>query len=94
MIARWNGEVLAESNATVVVESNHYFPADSIKQAFFIPSNTRSHCPWKGDAAYYTLVVNGKENKDAAWYYPQPKPAATNIKNRIAFWRGVTVTET
>ena len=89
--AIWNGAVLAESEACEVVEGNQYFPPDSIKQEFFQPSNTHTTCPWKGQASYYNIVVNGEENKDAAWYYPDPKEKANNIKGYIAFWRGVTV---
>jgi len=93
MKAMWNGELLAESNETVVVEGNHYFPAASIRREFFVPSDTTSHCPWKGEASYYTIVVHGRENRDAAWYYPEPKPAAQAIEGRIAFWHGVEVLE-
>lgn len=90
-VARWNGEVLAQSDATVVVEGNHYFPADSIRRDLFRPSATTTVCPWKGTAHYYSIVAGGKENADAAWYYPDPKPAAAEIKDRVAFWKGVTV---
>ena len=93
MKAIWNDQVLAESDDTVVVENNHYFPAASLKMDFFIPSETTSHCPWKGEASYYSIVVNGKENTDAAWYYPSPKEAAYEIKGHVAFWRGVEVVE-
>ena len=93
MKAIWNGKVIAESNDTVVVEGNHYFPEDSIKKDLFNESSTQSRCPWKGLASYYTVKVDGKENKDAAWYYPEPKEAAKNIKNRVAFWKGIEVTE-
>lgn len=91
MKALWNGETIAESNDTVVIEGNHYFPADSLKEEYFKPSSTNTVCPWKGTASYYTLEVNGKENKDAAWYYPQPSELAKGIKGRVAFWRGVEV---
>ena len=91
MKAVWNGAVLAESDATVVVEGNHYFPADSIAKQHFKPSASHTICPWKGEASYYTLEVNGEVNKDAAWYYPDPKEAAQNIKNYVAFWKGVVV---
>ena len=91
MKAIWNEAVLAESNDTVVVEGNHYFPADSIEREYLQESATHSICPWKGEASYYTVVVVGQVNKDAAWYYPEPKPAAAEIKNRVAFWRGVRV---
>jgi len=93
MKAIWNNEVLAESNDTIVVENNHYFPADSVKKQFFEPSPTHTTRPWKGLASYYTLNVDGKQNPDAAWYYPQPKPAAAQIKDYVAFWKGVQVTE-
>jgi uncharacterized protein (DUF427 family) len=91
MKAVWNGQVLAESDDTVVVENNHYFPLSSLKQDFFAPSNKRTHCPWKGEAHYYSITVDGKENADAAWYYPTPKEPAMQIKDRVAFWKGVTV---
>ena len=91
MKAIWNDTVIAESDATVVVENNHYFPADSIKKTYFTESAKHSSCPWKGEASYYTLEVNGKQNKDAAWYYPKPKEAAKEIKDRVAFWKGVSV---
>lgn len=89
--ARWNGALIASSDETVVVEGNHYFPADSVDTAVLKPSDTSSVCPWKGTAQYYSLSVDGAENKDAAWYYPDPKSAAENIRGRIAFWKGVTV---
>ena len=93
MKAIWNGAVVAESNDTVVVEGNHYFPKDSIHTQYFQDSDTTSHCPWKGEASYYTLVVGDETNPDAAWYYPHPKPAAKQILDRVAFWRGVEVVE-
>ena len=89
--AIWNGQVIAESDRTEIVENNHYFPADSIKQEYFKESSTQTTCPWKGVASYYTLVVDGKENPDAAWYYPETKERANNIKGYVAFWKGVTV---
>jgi uncharacterized protein (DUF427 family) len=89
--ASWNGKVVAESERFETVEGNVYFPADTIKQEFFLPSATHTTCPWKGVASYYTLVVDGKENRDAAWFYPTPKPAASNITGHVAFWKGVTV---
>jgi uncharacterized protein (DUF427 family) len=89
--ARWNGAVIATSDDTVVVEGNHYFPADSVDAALLGPSETTSVCPWKGTASYYTLHVDGSENSDAAWYYPDPKSKAENIRGRVAFWKGVTV---
>lgn len=91
MKAIWNGAVIAESNDTIVVENNHYFPPDAVDKKFLKSSDTHTTCPWKGIASYYTLNVDGKENKDAAWYYPQPKEAAAQIKNYIAFWKGVEV---
>lgn len=92
MKAIWNGKVIAESDDTVVIEGNHYFPVSSIKKEFYGESATNTVCPWKGTASYYSLNVDGKENKDAAWYYPQPKEAAKVIKDRVAFWKGVEVT--
>jgi uncharacterized protein (DUF427 family) len=89
--AVWGGEIIAESNRTVVVEGNQYFPADAVKTGFLKPSNHTSVCPWKGIAHYYHLEVNGMQNENAAWYYPEPKPAAVEIKDRIAFWKGVRV---
>ena len=91
MKATWNGAVLAQSDETVVVEGNHYFPSDSINQAYFQGSDTHTTCPWKGEASYYNVVVDGQVNKDSAWYYPDPKSAAKEIKDRVAFWRGVKV---
>jgi uncharacterized protein (DUF427 family) len=90
--ATWNGTVIAESNKTEIVEGNHYFPADSIVKSLFTESSTHSVCPWKGTASYYTITVDGKQNKDAAWYYPAPKDAAKQIKDHVAFWKGVEVT--
>lgn len=89
--AIWNGVVIAESDNCQVVEGNQYFPPDSIKQQYFRNSDTHTTCSWKGVASYYTLEVEGKLNKDAAWYYPNPLPAAQNIKGYIAFWKGVKV---
>lgn len=89
--AIWNGTVVAESDATIVIEGNHYFPPDSIQAGYFKPSLTHTYCGWKGEASYYTLDVNGKENPDAAWYYPTPLPAAKEITGYIAFWKGVEV---
>lgn len=91
MKAIWNNKIIAESDATVVVENNHYFPHESIKKEFYKPSETRSTCPWKGEASYYTIEVDGKRNEDAAWYYPQVSEKAKSIKNHVAFWRGVEV---
>lgn len=93
MKATWNGTVIAESDDTINIEGNQYFPADSIKKAFFKSSETQTVCPWKGTASYYTLEVDGQTNKDAAWYYPEPKEAAKSIKGRVAFWKGVSVSE-
>lgn len=93
MKAIWKGQVIAESNDTVVVEGNHYFPEESINKEFFNDSSTHTTCPWKGVASYYSLNVNGDENSDAAWYYPEPSELAKAIKNRVAFWKGVEVTE-
>lgn len=89
--ARWNGEVIAESDDTVVVEGNHYFPIDSVRSELLQSSTTTTTCPWKGQASYYSLVVAGKENLDAAWFYPEPSAEATNIQGRVAFWRDVTI---
>ncbi len=91
MKAIWNNVTIAESDDTVVVENNHYFPADSIKKEYFKSSDKHTTCPWKGKASYYSLEVDGKKNEDAAWYYPEPKEAAKEIKGKIAFWKGVTV---
>jgi uncharacterized protein (DUF427 family) len=91
MRAVWNGKVLAQSEETVVVEGNHYFPPQAVNREFFAPSQTHTTCPWKGEASYYTVTVEGKENPDAAWYYPAPKDAAAQIRDHVAFWRGVTV---
>ena len=91
MKATWNGTVLAESDDTVVVEGNHYFPPDSVNREHFRESEKHTVCPWKGTASYYDVVVGSETNKDAAWYYPQPKDAARQIKDHIAFWRGVKV---
>jgi uncharacterized protein (DUF427 family) len=92
MKAVWNGAVLAESERTVVVEGNHYFPPEAIRAEYLRPSNTHTECGWKGTASYYTIEVNGQRNPDAAWYYPHPKDAAKQIAGYIAFWKGVTVT--
>lgn len=88
--ATWNGHLIAESDDTVVVEGNHYFPRDAV-QAELLPSDNTTICPWKGTASYHTIRVVGEENPDAAWYYPDPKPEAAQIKDRIAFWKGVLV---
>lgn len=93
MKAVWNDTVIAESDATIVIENNHYFPADSVRREFFTDSATTSMCPWKGDAKYYSVVVDGSTNADAAWYYPSPKEAAKEIAGYVAFWKGVKVTD-
>ncbi len=91
MKAIWNGVTLAESDDCVVVEGNQYFPADAINRQYFQESTTHTTCPWKGLASYYSIEVDGQTNADAAWYYPAPKDAAKEIQDRVAFWRGVTV---
>ena len=91
MKASWNGVVVAESDDTVVVEGNHYFPENSLKREYVSFSNHRSMCHWKGEAHYHSLMVNGDVNPDAVWYYPNPSEAAQQIKGRVAFWKGVTV---
>src|SRR2546422_6567157 len=91
MKAIWHGATLAESDDTIVVEGNHYFALDSINREYFRESETHTACPWKGEASNYDILIDGEVNKDAAWYYPEPKQAAANIKNRVAFWKGVTV---
>ena len=93
MRAIWNGSVIAQSDDTVVVEGNHYFPRASVKTEYLVPSDTTTFCSWKGTANYYSLSVNGKSNRDAVWYYAQPKDAAQQIRGRVAFWKGVKVTE-
>ncbi len=93
MKAIWNNEIIAESNETIVIENNHYFPPSQIKKEYFSESNTHTVCPWKGTASYYNINVNGEVNKDAAWYYPETKDAAKEIKNHVAFWKGVKVIE-
>ncbi|MAS55994.1 DUF427 domain-containing protein [Nocardioides sp.] len=93
MRAIWNGTVIASSDDTVVVEGNHYFPADSVDRSLLRDSSTTSVCPWKGTASYYSLEVDGRTNTDAAWFYPTPKDAAVEIADRVAFWKGVDVTE-
>jgi len=89
--AMWKGQVIAESDDTVIVEGNHYFPQASLNRDFFKSSSTTSVCGWKGTAQYFDVEVDGQVNRDAAWYYPDPKPAAENIRDRVAFWRGVQV---
>lgn len=93
MKAIWNGKVLAESDDTIIVENNHYFPADSVNQEFFKASDHHTTCPWKGLASYYSIQVDGETNTNAAWYYPEASEAAKPIEGRIAFWKGVQVTK-
>jgi uncharacterized protein (DUF427 family) len=93
MKAIWNGTVIAESDDTVVVEGNHYFPEVSVNKNYLSFSNHRTSCPWKGQAYYHSLFVNGEMNPEAAWYYPEPSEAAAEIKGRMAFWKGVKVVE-
>ncbi len=93
MRATWNGTVIAESDDTVVVEGNHYFPAVAVRQDLLRPSSTTTFCPWKGHASYWSLEVGGEVNPDAAWSYPQPYPTARRVRDRLAFWRGVEVGE-
>ena len=91
MKAIWNGKVIAESNETIIIENNHYFPANSINKEFFESSETNTVCPWKGKASYFSINVDGVENIDAAWYYANPKSMAEDIKSYVAFWKGVEV---
>ena len=93
MKAIWNQQLIAESDDTVIVEGNYYFPPDSVKREFLRDSVTTTVCPWKGTANYYTLVVDGQSNPDAAWYYAETKPAADQVRGRIAFWKGVQISE-
>ena len=93
MKAIWHGAVIAVSDDTVVVEGNHYFPAAAVDRRYLLPSNTRTMCPWKGEARYHTLFVDGDANPDAAWTYPEPKDAAAEIRDRVAFWKGVQIVE-
>ena len=93
MKAIYKNQVIAESDNTVVIEGNNYFPPNSVKQEFLVRSDTHTNCPWKGEASYYDVVVDGKVLNDAAWYYPNPRPLAEEIKGYIAFWNGVEVTE-
>jgi uncharacterized protein (DUF427 family) len=89
--AVWNGKLIAETDRTEIVEGNHYFPSEALRWEFFQPSDAHTICPWKGKAHYYTVLVDGKENTDAAWYYPDPKPAAQKIAGNVAFWKGVRI---
>ena len=91
MKATWNGAVIAQSDDTVLVEGNHYFPAESLNRAFTTFSNHKSMCPWKGQASYYSLMVDGNVNTDAVWYYDSPKPEAEAVRGRVAFWKGVKI---
>jgi len=91
MKAIWNGATLAQSDRTIVVEGNHYFPPEAVNRELFQRSETHTICPWKGEASYYSVSVEGRTNRDAAWFYPSPKPAAAEIKDYVAFWRGVQV---
>jgi len=93
MKAIWHNVIVAESDETIVVEGNHYFPPESIKPEYFRESTTHTTCSWKGEASYYDIVVNEKVNKDAAWYYPEPKEEAKHIKDYVAFWKGVEIVE-
>jgi uncharacterized protein (DUF427 family) len=93
MKAKWNGVVLAESDDTVLVEGNHYFPEAALKREYVTFSNHHTSCPWKGEASYYSLLVDGEMNTDAVWYYPDPKPEAQMVKGRVAFWKGVEILE-
>lgn len=89
--AIWNGKVIAESSNYEIVENNYYFPPDDVNKKYLRESNTHSTCPWKGKASYYDVIVEGEENNDAAWYYPEPKPAAKKIKHYVAFWKGISI---
>jgi uncharacterized protein (DUF427 family) len=91
MKAVWNGKTIAESNDTVVVEGNHYFPMEALNKEFIQESSTHTTCSWKGVASYYSLIIDGKENREAVWYYPEPSEKAKNIKGRVAFWKGVEI---
>jgi len=93
MKAIWKGKIIAQSDETINVENNQYFPPQSINKEFFTESSTKTVCPWKGKAQYFSLKVDGEVNKDAAWHYPQPKPMAAKLKNYVAFWKGVEITE-
>ena len=93
MKAIWNNTLIAESNSTIIIENNHYFPPSSVNSAFLKPSETTTVCPWKGEASYYTIKVTEDINKNAAWYYPNPKEKASDIKDYVAFWKGVSITE-
>ncbi|MFC5997214.1 DUF427 domain-containing protein [Quadrisphaera sp. GCM10027208] len=91
MRAVWNGHVVAESDDTVVVEGNHYFPRSSVREDLLRPSATTTRCPWKGEASYYSLEADGRRSEDAVWYYPEPSPRAEMVRDRVAFWKDVRV---
>ena len=91
MKAVWNTETIAESNETIIIEGNHYFPPDTVKTEYLVLSTTNTTCPWKGEASYYDIVIGDEVNKDAAWFYPEPKDAASNIRDYVAFWNGVEI---
>jgi len=93
MKAIWNGKIIAQSEETVIVENNHYFPPESVNNDYLKSSETETTCPWKGQAAYYDIVVDDKINKDAAWYYPHPRPLVEKLANYVAFWKGVQIIE-
>ena len=93
MRATWHGTVIAESDDTIVVEGNHYFPRESVREDLLRPSDHTTFCPWKGHASYYSLEVDGEPNRDAVWFYPEPYPAALQIRDRVAFWHGVEVSD-
>ena len=93
MKAKWNGAVIADTSNTVEVDGNHYFPAESLQQSFFSPNDQKTTCHWKGEASYYDITVNGQVNRGAAWFYPTPLPAAAELAGRVAFWRGVEITD-
>ena len=93
MKAVWNNKIIAESDKTIIIEGNHYFPLESVKKEYLKDSETKYQCPWKGQASYHNIVVDGEENKDAAWYYPEPSEMAEQIKNHIAFGNGIEVSE-
>ena len=93
MKAIWNNEIIAESGETVIVEGNHYFPPSSVSKEYLVESTTTTVCPWKGEASYYDIVIGDSVNKDGAWYYPKPKAEASDIKDHVAFWRGVRITD-
>lgn len=93
MKAIWNDQVIAQSDKTIILEGNHYFPRSSIRDEYFKLSDTHTNCPWKGQASYYTLEIDGAVNEDAAWYYPHPSEAANHIKDYVAFWKGVEVVD-